>query len=344
MTTASASSPSAALQVPASSIAPASSAVVVIPGAPTSAPATIAIALTPPAHQPLSLWDNGTVHVAGFALLGVVLTLIAAHLRMRQELRAVAARANVEREQTRTQAVLDREHAALEAHKERVTTTRRLVYLEAVEAIGKAQMFLGGLGQQDLAQLDYRSGMGPLLTAVSKVAVVGEMNTVKMARELTSIVNRRFFKAIVQLLPLGKYKSSAAFHHAQWEAAQVEIKRILAAMNNHTQTQTNDPDGFAALMQAFRTQQERAAEHLTDERKALDSIGVHQQAYASFVVEASKEIALHLDGLADSVRRELNIDTDFNAFREQTTQMLSAVDEAMEEMKAGIKKFQGGGA
>ena len=276
--------------------------------------------------------------------MGVVLTLIGAHFRMRQELRAAAAQANVEREQTRTQAVLDREHAALESHKERVTATRRQVYLEAVEAIGKAQMFLGGLGQQELTQLDFQSGMGPLLTAVSKVAVVGEMNTVKIARELTSMVNRRFFKAIVRVLPLGEHKSSVAFHHVEWEAAQVEIKRILAAMNNHTETQKNDPDGFAALMQAFHTQQQRAASHFAEKQRAHDSIIEHQQAYASFVVEGGREIALHLDGLADSVRRELNIDTDFEAFRAQTIQMLAAVDEAMEAMRAGIKKFQGGGA
>jgi hypothetical protein len=342
MATAPASSPGAAAQVPAPSSAQASSSVaVVIPAAPAaSAPTTIAITLTTPPQQPISLWDNGTVLVAGITFVGVVFTLVAAHHRMRCELRAAATEANVEREQSRARADLDRKHAALEAHKERLTTTRRLVYLEAVEAIGTAQMFLGGLGQQELDGLDYQGGMAPLLTAVSKVAVVGEMNTVKLARELSTMLNQRFLKAIVQLLPLGGHKSAVAFHRAKWEATQVEIKRILAAMDNHNQTQKNDPGGFDTLMHAFRTEQERAASHSAGEQKAHDLIAEAQLTYSRFVVDSGREVALHLDGLADAVRRELNIDTDLDAYRAQTTQMLASVDEAMEEMNAAIKKLQ----
>src|SRR6185295_13115986 len=97
-----------------------------------------------------ALWANGTVLVAFFALIGVLITIRGAHLRMIREIAAAAGNASIEREQAREQAKLDREHAANEAHKERVATTRRQVYLEAIECIGKAQMFLGSLGKRDM--------------------------------------------------------------------------------------------------------------------------------------------------------------------------------------------------
>ena len=99
-------------------------AVVAIPQPPASSP-TIAITVVEPTPEPVNLLQNGTVWVAGFALLGVVITVLAAHWRMRNELSAAADRARAERDLTREQAQIDRENAAAEAHKERIATTRR---------------------------------------------------------------------------------------------------------------------------------------------------------------------------------------------------------------------------
>lgn len=334
-----------ALSTPAVAIvlatpASAAPAVVVAPTTPASAATTIAITLTQSSPPISSLWQNGTVLVAAFALVGVLITVLFAHMRMRRELEAAARNATIEREQTRDQARLDRESAALEAHKERVATTRRQVYLEAVEALGKAQMFLGGLSNQDMSKLDFQTGMGPLLIAANKVAVIGEMGTVKSARELTTMINRRFFRAIIKLLPLSRHKSSATHHRAEWEASQAEIKRILAAMTHHNETVKGDSAGFAALTNSFQTQQQRAKVASTAEQEAHAKIIKAQQDYSDFVVAGAKELSLQFDLLVDSIRRELSIETDFDMFRAQTVQMMVAVDEAVAEMKTGIKNFQ----
>jgi hypothetical protein len=255
---------------------------------------------------------------------------------MLRELRDAGVNATNERTQARDQSNLDREHAATEAHKERIATTRRQVYLETVESVSKAQMFLGGLASQDMGNLDYQAGMGPLLAAVQKISVIGEMGTVKSARELSSMMNRRFFRALIQLMPMSGYKSSVKLSHEEWEASQIEIKRILAAMTNHNENVKADPDGFEALMRSLKIQQQRAKNASTTEQKGHAGISQMQREYLQTSVESAKELALHLDVLSDSIRNELNIETDFELFRAQTIQTMAEVDAAVAELKAAI--------
>ena len=309
-----------------------------------STPTTIAITLTQTPTPSPSLWENGTVWVAVFALFGALVTAVitvwSAHRRMKREISAAAMNAAIEREQTRIQAALDRDHTAGQAHLERLTVTRRQVYLDAVEALGKAHMFLGSMAKQDMANLDYQGNMGPLLVAVNKVAVVGEMQTVRTARELVSKMNRRFFRAMVQLMPTALYRGRVAIQRAKWKATQVEIRRILAAMTNHNETATKDPEAFAALMRSYEAQQQRANDATAGEQKAKADIIRTQMEYAEFVVAGAAELSLHLDVLVDSVRRELDIKTDFDEFRAQTEQMIKTGSEAMAELKAGLTQYQ----
>lgn len=196
------------------------------------------------------------------------------------------------------------------------------------------------MAKQDIATLDYQGNLGPLLIAVNKVAVVGEMKTVKTARELVSKMNRSFFNGIVQLMPTSLYRGRVATQRAEWKAAQVEIKRILAAMTNQNETAAKDPEVFAALMRSFDAQQQRAKDATAGEQKAQAEIIRAQMEYGEFVVSGAAELARHLDVLVESVRQELDIRTDFDEFRAQTEQMIQMVKEAIEKMKAGLAQYQ----
>ena len=345
-----ASSPSSAASATAHAANPGSSAVrlapalaasveVPVPTPPASAATTIAVTLTQSPLPTPSLWENGTVLVAFFALVGVLITIFGAHKRMLRELRAAADNAALERDQARDQARLEREHAALEAHRERIATTRRQVYLEAVEAFGKAQMFLGSLGKQDLANLDYQTGIGPLLIAVQRVSVVGEMGTVNFAREMSSMVNRRFYQALIQLMPMSAHKALVKNAHEEWASAQIEIKRILAAMTNHNENVKADPDGFDALVRSLEIQQQRAKNASAAEQKGHAGIVELQREYLQTVVKSARDMALHLDLMADSIRKELNIETDFELFRAQTIKMIAEADEVVAELQAAFTEL-----
>jgi len=180
----------------------------------------------------------------------------------------------------------------------------------------------------------------PLNTAVNRIAVVGEVETVKTARDLVTSLNESYFKAAVMVLPLAEQRWEIKHQHERWEASQVEIKRILAAMTNHNESSSTDQQAFDALMASFKSQQRVAQSASEAEQRAHQALILGKMQYADFIVAMSRDLALMLDVLADSVRRELNIETDFASFRAQTLEMLNRVQRAMADFKATIAAKQ----
>ncbi len=309
-------------------------AALVRPSAVSQAP--IAITLTTAAPAPEPSWKSGTVWIAGFALLGVLITVKAAHMRMRSELNAAAARARAERELSREEARLDREHAASEAHNERIATTRREVYLQSVESFAQAQAFIASLATQDLTRLDVQSRLRPLAESVNKISVVGETETVRVARDIVRAVNQRFINALGELLPLAGYRAALDVHQKEWDAAQTEIQRLLAAMRHHNESVVKDPATFEALQRSFQGEQQRGARANAAAHSLRLKLAEIQQSYGLRTLEYLDGVALQLDPLVDCMRRELGLATDFEAFRAQTLEMLKAFRAAHQDLQSRI--------
>ena len=237
---------------------------------------------------------------------------------MRIELDHASARATIEREQTREQAVLDRQHDANEAHRERITTARRTVYLEAIGELVKTQLFLGGLAKQDLAKLDVATGLGGLLTAVAKISILGEMPTVAKSRALISLINQIFFKGLATTLPLTKVKHSIAFNDERYAATQFDIERILSAMKNHNETLVNDKPGFDALQRSFGDQQFAAERYSAESVKARLAFADGEKKYGMELIEEMKIVTSRCDELLCAIREELGLDTSLDELRQMT--------------------------
>ena len=335
------SSASAAPAITSSASAAGPLAQLIIPSPAVSSPTTFAITLTQP-PPPVDLWQNGTAWVAGCALLGVFVTVLFAHLRMRSELTAAADRASAERDLTREQARTDRETAAAEAHKERIATTRRAVYLEAAEAIAKAQYFIASLPGLNLAALDFTSNLGPLADSVNKITIVGELETVRLSRDLMKTIMLTFMQAMANLLPMGQHKSELAFHSSQLEAAQLEVKRILVAMQSHNESRSTDREDFGALMASFNFHQKRCETEASEIQLRHSRIALEQQGFSAFMLERTRELATSLDLLADSVRREMSIPTDLETFQAISTAMWESARDAQVQLNAKVEEFQAG--
>ena len=226
---------------------------------------------------------------------------------MRIELEHASAQATIEREQTREQAVLDRQHDANEAHRERITTARRTAYLEAIGELVKTQLFLGGLAKQDLAKLDAATGLGGLLTAVAKISILGEMATIAKSRALISLINQIFFKGLATTLPLTKVKHSIAFNDERYAATQFDIERILSAMKNHNETLVNDKPGFDALQRSFGDQQFAAERYSAESVKARLAFADGEKKYGMELIEEMKIVTNRCDELICAIREELGL-------------------------------------
>jgi hypothetical protein len=327
-----------------------------MPPAVGSAPISLSIALTPSPPPTVQLYENVAILVPAVALLGVVISfwsvwkslkaaadrtqreLAASEDRMRVELNHASAQATLEREQTREQAALDRKHDADEAHRERITTARRAVYLEAIGELVKTQLFLGSLAKQDLTKLDVATGLGGLMTAVAKVGILGEMATVAKSRALISLINQILFKGLATTLPLTKVKQSIAFNEARYSATQFDIERILSAMKNYNEMRVKDQPKFDALQRSFGDQQFAAERYGAESVKARLAFADGEKKYGMELIEEMKIVTSRCDELICAIREELGLDTSLDELRQMTIttqkEMAAAVKELINSVEA----------
>ena len=310
-------------------------------------PTTLSITLAQPTPANIPLYENVSVWVGIATFLGVCISLWAAakrsqkeldasERRMRIELDQAATQASLEREQTREQAALDRRHDAEEAHNERIATARRLVYLDAIGELVKAQIFLGGLAKQDLTKLDVGAGLGGLLTATARMSILGDIATVAKSRALISLINQILFKGLGNVMPLTKFKSSIELHGKRYAATQFEIERILSAMTNHNETLKDDRQGFDALQRSFEFHQETAKKHTAKITEAQLALAEGEKKYAFTLMEDMKVAANRLDELACAIREELGLEASLEDFQTMTTTMQKDMAAATEHLLAQI--------
>jgi len=210
------------------------------------------------------------------------------------------------------------------------------VYVEAVSEVTKAQTFIASLPTKDLENLDYAASLGGFVAAISKVSIVGNTHTVLLARELNKLVNMRFMKSMIELIPLGAVNGGLKVDVAERVAAQAEIQRILAAMTNYNETRKADPEDFAALQRSMEAQRARFQRHLDAENAARNSIVEIRQKYADSLQDFIEALMIQLDQLVFSVRDELELKTDEEAIKAQTEQMRVDALAALAEMKARV--------
>lgn len=129
---------------------------------------------------------------------------------------------------SRKESKRDRQHAADEAHKERIATMRREVYMEAVGELVTAQAYLGTLAQQNLTNTNLFSGLQGFQVAASRIAVVAEQATALKARALVGRYNVFLLTALRVILPLNMAKAEVASADKNYADSNAQTNRVLA--------------------------------------------------------------------------------------------------------------------
>lgn len=207
-----------------------------------------------------------------------------------------------------------------------------------MSAVGNAQKFLGGLGTGKFTN-GYEEGLVPLMTAVNKASVVGNMDTVKLARDLVTLVNEIFFEAAARVLPIAAHLKEAELHEAACSDAREEIERVLTTMRTLSAAEKTDKGQWELLAQASQHAQETLQAARKAEQLARQEALTAKLAYAEFVIEQGRRIALQVGPLTEQIRGELGVTTDAAAFQAQTIEMQAAAEAAMAKFKAAVVSF-----
>jgi len=309
---------------------------------PTS-PGTLSITLTAPPAPSVPLQQNVSLWVAVITLVGVVLSLIAAErrtkkellaseARMRTELAAAARNATIEREQTREQAALDRQHSSERAHQDRITVARRAVYLELIDELTKAHKFMALLAAPNPEEIDPGALLGGFAAAITKMSLLGEMDTVITSREFQIAMHRTLAKAMPMSFQLMMMRNMAEQYREQHEAAQAEVARLSAEIANHIETHKDDTPGLEKMEAAIQESQAKAERHRTDEAAAQMAVFSGQQAYMAMLLEDESEINRKLDDLIYAIRTELGLETSIERLRQSTAEIKSILEATTDDV------------
>jgi hypothetical protein len=304
----------------------------------TTPSGTLNITLAPATVAPTPLWATPAV-LAGGAFVGVLITIAFGAWKMKKELGFAAQQANIERDQSREQASLDRQYQSEQAHQERITKARREVYLEVISEMIKAQVTLSLLPTQDIEKLDIGSGLNGLITAVSKVSVLGEMATVVMSRELLTVIHQTLFRLLALVVPIHEDKSNVAHHEQRYTAQLAKIEQLVTEIQTIKET-SNDQNELQRLRKALDFRNADMERYGAASMEAKLTLLARQKRYDDTVLAETKAIRRKTDELVASIREELSLTTSLNQLYDTSEEMNIAATIAIKELRANFGEVE----
>lgn len=219
---------------------------------------------------------------------------------------------------------------------ERKADMRRDVYLNAAEELVRASSYLGSLAQIDLTKTNIGDGLQGFFASAAKLGLVAEEETGKALNELVIAYSGLLFKLMINVMPISDQKNNINMLNEHYDEAQTEIKRILAEMSRHNESGVPDERVFNMLDSSFKFQQERAKE-LTDERgECWGKVNEYTKKFALLVMDEMKEIALLQVPVMVGIRKELDIDTNMESYKDMVNSNAERVREQLDNLFASL--------
>ncbi|WP_394168370.1 hypothetical protein [Saccharospirillum alexandrii] len=228
----------------------------------------------------------------------------------------------------------DRELKAIE----RKVSIRREVYLSAVEELVKANNYLGSLAQVDLTKTNIAEGIQGFFISAAKLGLIAEHETGKALNDLMLAYSALSFRLLAKVSPITNLRVDIDIIDGHYEESQTEIKRIIAAMNNQNESGEPSKAVFEALNKSFEFHINRSKE-LTEERgQHWDKVNELTREFAIEVAQELKAISLLQTHVMVGIRKELDIETDVEFYKQQTLSSVEKVTKQLDEFISAMDK------
>lgn len=302
---------------------------------------TISIQLMPAPIAPTPLYANSAIVVPIFTLFGVGATVLFGIWKTRKELGASENKWKVDRDDAIARVERDRIHAAEEARKARLVIARRDVYLELIKEMTAASMELGGMPFKKGDDLEVQEGFKGFLSAVARVAILGEMDTVVKSRELMKLVQDVLYKKLPEIGEM-RFIKTRQEKLQKAEIQQLEkseaVKTILADLLNNVSAAGIVEREKNALLKSWSdalADSDAGAKHYGEqaiecERQYL----ILARAYQRSIIDDTVEIAQKTNELIVCIRSELELSTENCALESSTADIYAAIKASVEKMQA----------
>jgi len=272
-------------------------------------------------------------------LLGIGATVWFGFWKTNRELDASQDKWRIDRNDSLAKIETDRAHAADEARRARLVVARREVYLDLIKEMTAASMALGGMPFKKGESLEVEEGFKGFLSAVARVAILGEMDTVLKSRELMSLVQRILYKKLPEIGDLRFIKSQQerleSLERQQLEKSE-SIKNIVANL-------LSDSSGSLGPQKSTLLESWSQGLNKSDADAKLYGEGAADfgrqyvnlaRGYQRSIVDDTIELAAKTNELIVCIREELELDSDLSSLESSTAEMFSAIKESIEKMQA----------
>ncbi|PCJ32607.1 MAG: hypothetical protein COA90_02235 [Gammaproteobacteria bacterium] len=221
---------------------------------------------------------------------------------------------------------------------ERKAAMRREVYLSAAEELVKANNYIGSLSQIDLVKTNIAEGLQGFFTSATKLELIAEQETGKASNDLVLAYSGLLFRLLAKVSPINDLRTDIDIINYHYDESQIEIKRVLAAMNAQNESGAPNEAVFSALNKSFEFQSKRSKE-LTDERdECWERVNELTSKFTVEVAEEMKSMALLQIPVMVGIRKELDIETNLKSYRQQVVNSTEILSKQLDEFISVIEK------
>lgn len=219
---------------------------------------------------------------------------------------------------------------------ERKAAMRREVYLNAVEELARANIYLGSLPQLDITKTNIGGGLQNFFVSSAKLGLVAEEETGKALNELVIAYSNVLFKSMINVMPINEQKNQINLINEHYDETQVEIKRLLAEMRRQNESVAPNEHVFNTLNTSFQSQQ-KIAKDLTDERsECWNKVTEYTKKFTMQLMDEMKVIADLQVPVMVGIRKELDIDTNLESYKELINSNRERVMEQLDNFLASL--------
>ncbi len=219
---------------------------------------------------------------------------------------------------------------------ERKATMRREVYLNAAEELVRANSYLGSLTQLDLTKINIGDELQNFFVSFAKLGLVAEEETGRASSELMIAYSDVLFKMMAKVIPINDQKTQIAIINKHYDETQVEIKRLLAEMRHQNESVVQDEQVFNKLDASFKVQQEIAKDMADKRNECWNKINEYTKKFALELMDEMKAITNLQVPVMIGVRKELEIDTDIESYKELINRNTEQVKEQLDSFLASL--------
>ena len=219
---------------------------------------------------------------------------------------------------------------------ERKAVMRREVYLNAAEELVRANSYLGSLSQIDLTKTNIGDGLQSFFASSAKLGLVAEEETGKALNKLAIAYSGLLFKLMINVIPISEQKTQINIINGHYDEAQTEVKRILAEMKRQNESGAPDERAFNMLNSSFQFQQKRSKELADERNECWKKANEYTKKFALLLMDEMKVIAVLQAPVMIGIRKELDIDTNIENYKELINSSTEQVREQLDNFLASL--------